>query len=223
MSNTMSKCRKKSQMFKDRVSAISDHLYMKRLDKITHKLSETQSSQFWSVFEVFSILQFRNSNDPFLNLIVILIGNGSLKKIETTGLMVWSWWLHQTLPKIQNGRVSLGSPLALFLIDFWNPTRVSEPRFTSNNWMELSFSYSLVNRRCLIMIYDNNLTHFTRMPMKKLTDVGYETMRHSPRVPDLSPTDYHFSILKIFKPKSILLLRKYRNCIKKCIGVPKDW
>ena len=51
---------------------------------------------------------------------------------------------------------------------------------------------ALVNRRGPILLHDNARPHVARLTVQKLTDLGYETLRHPPYSPDLSPTDYHF-------------------------------
>lgn len=91
------------------------------------------------MLEVCSILQFRNSNDPFLNRIVISDRKWILYENRKRSAQ-WPDPDASNTSQIQNCGDSRGSPLALFMIDFWNPTRASEPKFTSNNRMNFLFS-----------------------------------------------------------------------------------
>ena len=47
----------------------------------------------------------------------------------------------------------------------------------------------LVNQGGLIQLHDNTRPHVTWLIMQKLTDLGYETLLHSPFFPDHSPTE----------------------------------
>ncbi|KOC69276.1 Histone-lysine N-methyltransferase SETMAR [Habropoda laboriosa] len=47
---------------------------------------------------------------------------------------------------------------------------------------------SLVNRKGPILLHDN-VSQFT---IWEIHELGYETLKHLPYSPDLSPTDYHF-------------------------------
>ncbi|KAF2355521.1 Transposase type 1 [Trinorchestia longiramus] len=59
---------------------------------------------------------------------------------------------------------------------------------------------ALENRRGPILLHDNARPHVARMTVQKLTELGYETLPHSPYSPDLSPTDYY-----LFKHLSAIL------------------
>uniref|UniRef100_A0A0N5C1N5 Histone-lysine N-methyltransferase SETMAR n=1 Tax=Strongyloides papillosus TaxID=174720 RepID=A0A0N5C1N5_STREA len=62
---------------------------------------------------------------------------------------------------------------------------------------------ALVNRRGPILLHDNAKPHVSRITVQKLTELGYETLPHSPYSPDLSPTDYH-----LFKELELYLRQK---------------
>ncbi|KOC64445.1 Histone-lysine N-methyltransferase SETMAR [Habropoda laboriosa] len=67
---------------------------------------------------------------------------------------------------------------------------------------------SLVNRTGPILLHDNARSHVSQFTIRKIHEFGYETLKHPPYSPDLSPTDYHFfkhydnfSREKIFRDK----------------------
>ncbi|KOC61284.1 Histone-lysine N-methyltransferase SETMAR [Habropoda laboriosa] len=51
---------------------------------------------------------------------------------------------------------------------------------------------SLVNRKGPILLRDNARPHVSQFTIRKIHELGYETLKHPPYSPDLSPTDYHF-------------------------------
>ncbi|KOC71366.1 Histone-lysine N-methyltransferase SETMAR, partial [Habropoda laboriosa] len=51
---------------------------------------------------------------------------------------------------------------------------------------------SLVNRKGPILLHDNASAHLSQFTIWKIHELGYETLKHPPYSPDLSPTDYHF-------------------------------
>ncbi|KOC59431.1 Histone-lysine N-methyltransferase SETMAR [Habropoda laboriosa] len=50
----------------------------------------------------------------------------------------------------------------------------------------------LVNRKGPILLHDNARPHVSQFTIRKIHELGYETLKHPPYSPDLSPTDYHF-------------------------------
>ncbi|KOC63844.1 Histone-lysine N-methyltransferase SETMAR [Habropoda laboriosa] len=64
---------------------------------------------------------------------------------------------------------------------------------------------SLVNRKGPILLHDNARPHVSQFTIRKIHEFGYETLKHPPYSPDLSPTDYHISITfcekKVFRNK----------------------
>uniref|UniRef100_A0A0N5CBG6 Histone-lysine N-methyltransferase SETMAR n=1 Tax=Strongyloides papillosus TaxID=174720 RepID=A0A0N5CBG6_STREA len=50
---------------------------------------------------------------------------------------------------------------------------------------------ALVNKRGPILLHDNAKPHVSKTTMQKFKKLGYETLSHSPYLPDLFPTDYH--------------------------------
>ncbi|KOC64120.1 Histone-lysine N-methyltransferase SETMAR, partial [Habropoda laboriosa] len=51
---------------------------------------------------------------------------------------------------------------------------------------------NLVNRRGPILLHDNARPHVSQITIRKVHELGYETLKHSPYSPDLSHTEYHF-------------------------------
>ncbi|KOC71233.1 Histone-lysine N-methyltransferase SETMAR [Habropoda laboriosa] len=51
---------------------------------------------------------------------------------------------------------------------------------------------SLVNRKGPILLHDNTLSHVSQFTIRKIHELGYETLKHPPYSPDLAPTGYHF-------------------------------
>ena len=51
---------------------------------------------------------------------------------------------------------------------------------------------SLINRKVLILLYDNAQPYITQPMAQKLNEVGYKALHRPPCSPDLSPTNYHF-------------------------------
>ncbi|KOC67851.1 Histone-lysine N-methyltransferase SETMAR, partial [Habropoda laboriosa] len=50
----------------------------------------------------------------------------------------------------------------------------------------------LVNRKGPILLHNNARPHVSQFTIRKIHELGYETLKHPPYSPDLSPTDYHF-------------------------------
>ncbi|KOC69240.1 Histone-lysine N-methyltransferase SETMAR [Habropoda laboriosa] len=51
---------------------------------------------------------------------------------------------------------------------------------------------SLVKRKRPILLHDNARPHVSQFTIRKIHELGYETLKHPPYSPNLSPTDYHF-------------------------------
>ncbi|KOC70475.1 Histone-lysine N-methyltransferase SETMAR [Habropoda laboriosa] len=51
---------------------------------------------------------------------------------------------------------------------------------------------SLVNRKGPILLRDNVRPHVSQFMIREIHEFGYETLKHPPYSPDLSPTDCHF-------------------------------
>ena len=70
------------------------------------------------------------------------------------------------------------------------------------------------------MLPNNAWPHIARMTLKKITELGFETLPHLPYSPDFSSTDYNFfKHLGAFMPKNILFKRRSRNCIQRFLGI----
>ncbi|KOC61430.1 E3 ubiquitin-protein ligase mib1 [Habropoda laboriosa] len=52
---------------------------------------------------------------------------------------------------------------------------------------------SLVNRKGPILLHDNARPRISQFTIRKIHELGYETLKHPPYSPDLSPTDCHDS------------------------------
>ena len=57
---------------------------------------------------------------------------------------------------------------------------------------KLHLQPALVNRKGLIILYDNAWQHITQPTLQKLNKLGYEVLPHQPYSPDLLPTNHHF-------------------------------
>ena len=78
----------------------------------------------------------------------------------------------------------------------------------ANRWnapktaMPAALQLALVNRKCPILLHNNNRPHVTQPVLQKLNELGYEVLPHLPYSPDLLPTNHCFKHLdKILQGK----------------------
>lgn len=173
----------------------------KKLDKwVPHALNDDQKNRR---FELSSALLLRNNNDPFLDRIVtcdekwILYDNRKRSAqwlnhdeapqhfpkpmLHPKKTMVTVWW----------------SQAGLIHYNFLNPgeTITAEKYCQEIDEMHRKLQElrpALVNRMGPILLHDNARPHVALLTLRKLSELGYETLPHPPYSPDLSPTDYYF-------------------------------
>lgn len=84
--------------------------------------------------------------------------------------------------------------------------------------MPIQFSKTeqrLINRLDVIQLHDKTRTHLASMKLQNLTDLGWETLPQSPYFSDLPTTDDQFSSnLKFLSQKTLILQRRFRDCIR---------
>ncbi|KOC62972.1 Histone-lysine N-methyltransferase SETMAR [Habropoda laboriosa] len=74
---------------------------------------------------------------------------------------------------------------------------------------------SLVNRKGPILLHDNARPHVSQFTIRKIHESGYETLKHPPYSPDLSPTDYHFHTITAARTSHNSRFGRYTNRVKK--------
>ena len=173
----------------------------KKLDKwIPHELTPYNQTRR---FEICSALDLRNKNDPFLDRIItcdekwILYDNRKRSarwldsneapkrfpkpKTHQKKIMVTMWWpsegvIHYSL--LKPGESITADSYCKEIDEMHEKIRKIRP--------------ALVNRKGPILLHDNARPHVSQITVRKLNDLGYETLPHPPYSPDLSPTDYQF-------------------------------
>ena len=143
-----------------------------------------------------------NNKEPFLNQIVTCNNKWILHHSR--------WWPAQWLhweealkpipkPNLHQKKVIVTvwwSAAGLTHYSFLNPseTITSEKYAQQIDEMhqKLHLQPASVNRKGLIILYDNAWPHITQPTLQKLNKLGYEVLPHQPYSPDLLPTNHHF-------------------------------
>lgn len=202
--NTRKTVRELSEELDASIATVSRHLKAigksKKIDKwIPHELTNSHKMQR---YEICSSLILRQKNDPFLDRIItcdekwILYNNRKRSsqwldkneapkffpkpKTHQKKLMVTVWWnysgvIHYSF--LNPGETITADKYCSELEDMHKKLSKTNP--------------GLVNRRGPILLHDNARPHVAHITLRKLHDLGYETLPHPPYSPDLSPTDYH--------------------------------
>nr|CDJ91780.1 Transposase domain containing protein [Haemonchus contortus] len=174
----------------------------KKLDKwVPHELTQYQRDR---LFELASALLLRYRNDLFLNRIVtcdekwILYDNR-----RRSGQWLYKDQAPRHFPKLkQHGKKVVvlvwWSAAGLIRHSFMDPdgTITAEKYCREIDEMHRKLqlmSLALVIRKGPILLHDNARPHVAQLTLRKLMELGYETLTHPPYSPDLVPTEYHFS------------------------------
>lgn len=194
-----------------------DHIHqlgkVRKLDKwVPHELNDFQKNRR---YEICSANLLRNKTNPFLDRIVTC----DEKWIVYDNRKRSSQWLdkgeapyHFPKPKLHQKKTMVTvwwSTAGLVHYNFLNQgeTMTAEKYCQEIDEMHhklKSMCAALVNRKHPIILHDNARPHIAKISLKKLNDLGFESLPHPPYSPDLSPTDYHFFIISpiFFKRKS---------------------
>lgn len=186
-------------------STIVRHLHqigkVNMLDKwVPHELNQNQRNHR---FEIASALLLRNKNDPFLDRIVtcdekwILYDNrrrshqwldrGEPPKhfpkpnIHQRKIMVTVWWcvhglIHHSF--LDPGKTITADIYCHQIDEMHTKLQILSP--------------ALVNRKGPIILHDNARPHIAHSTLRKLNELGYESLPHPAYSPDLAPTDFYF-------------------------------
>uniref|UniRef100_A0A5S6R3X4 HTH_48 domain-containing protein n=1 Tax=Trichuris muris TaxID=70415 RepID=A0A5S6R3X4_TRIMR len=181
---------------------------VKKLEKwVPHELTDQQKLMRQ---QMASSLLIRNEMEPFLDRIVtcdekwILYDNRKRSgqwldadacpnqvarpNIQQKKIMVTVWWsmggiIHYSF--MNPGETMTGEKYSSELKIMHEKLKEIRPR--------------LLNRKGPILLHDNARPHVSKIVARKLAELRYETLSHSPYSPDLSPTDYHlFKHLELF-------------------------
>ena len=187
------------------VATISRHLNdigkTKKMDKwVPHELTESNRTRR---YEISSALLLRNTNDPFLDRIVTCDEKWLLYDNRKRSAQ----WLDRDEPPKQFPKPN-AHPKKTMVIVWWTSAGSVHYHFLKPGETVTSEKYcdevdimneklrklqpALVNRRGPILLHDNARPHVAHLTIRKLNQLGYETLSHPPYSPDLSPTDYHF-------------------------------
>ncbi|KOC60779.1 Histone-lysine N-methyltransferase SETMAR, partial [Habropoda laboriosa] len=203
--NTRQTVRDLAQEFSVSPMTISRHLKsigkVKKLDKwVPHELNERQKLQRQ---DIRNSLLIRNGRDPFLDRIVtcdekwILYDNRRRSAqwldadesprhmpkpaLHPRKIMITLWWsmaggIHYNF--LRTGETINAEKYCAEIEAMHQKLRVKQP--------------ALANRKGPIVLHDNARPHISQITVQNLNTLKYETLPHSPYLPDLSLTDYHF-------------------------------
>lgn len=192
---------------------------VKKLDKwVPHNLNINQKNQR---YEICSNLLLRNKTDPFLDRIV----SCDEKWIRYDNRHRSGQWLDKDEAPHQFPKPNLHQKKIMVTV-WWCTAGIIHYNFLKPGETITAVTYcheidemhrkltslcpALVNRKGPILQHDNARPHVAQETLKKLNELGYETLPHPPYSPDLAPTDYHiFKHLEHFLREQLLNDREH--------------
>ena len=173
---------------------------VKKLDKwVPHEWNDFQKTRR---FEICSSLLLRHESDPFIDRIVTC----DEKWIFYDNRRRSAQWLDKDEAPQQFPKPKLTQKKTLVTV-WWSTAGVIHYDFLKRGETIHSDKYcleitkmhetlshkcpGLVHRKGPLLLHDNARPHGSQTTIRKLHDLGYETLPHPPYSPDLSPTDFH--------------------------------
>ena len=142
----------------------------------------------------------------------------------------WQRWISLANPK---GRASgkksyavciIGSPwyYEIWVLKPQSDTQYSQQRQCVHENL-LRKCLTLINRRNIVLLYDNAKPHSARITQEK--NIKWSVLPHPPNLPDVAPSDFHlfFFSTKCFKWQKMFSRRSGKNICRKFLEFENSW